>query len=123
MVTGMLELLRTSGYMPRGACGQSEFWLLFVNLSDMLIAMAYVAIPLSIMYMWRWRLRFKFEFPVSILVMYALFIAACGLTHIADVLMTWWPAYWFNAVMHALTAIASWNCVIFTWFETRKRKT
>lgn len=122
MAHTMNELFKTDGFMPRGACGQTDIWLLFINLADILIFAAYFAIPLSILYFWKWRFRFSFEFPTAILVWYSIFIVACGTTHLLDALMTWWPAYWVDAVGHWVTAFASWSCAISTWFETRKTK-
>jgi alcohol dehydrogenase class IV len=35
------------------------------------------------------------------------FIAACGLTHLCDVTVFWWPAYRFYTLVDAITAVLS----------------
>ncbi len=41
-----------------------------------------------------------------------MFILACGLTHVSDALMFWYPIYRFSAIVLFVTAMISWAAVI-----------
>jgi hypothetical protein len=72
--------------------------------SDLLIAVAYFSIPLALTEFVRRRrdLRFKWIFW-----MFAGFITACGLTHVAGLVTLWQPYYGAQGLIKAGTALIS----------------
>lgn len=57
------------------------------------------------------RNRRDLAFP-AIFWLFMAFILSCGITHAADTLMFWWPAYRFTGVLKAITAVVSLTTVI-----------
>ena len=49
---------------------------------------------------------------VKILWLFMLFILSCGLTHLVDAVIFWYPAYRLSALVLLITAIVSWLAVI-----------
>jgi PAS domain S-box-containing protein len=110
----MLELLTglfdTNGFPPRKACGTA--WtpgLIGLHaLSDLFIWLAYVSIPLVLLHFTR---RRDLPFP-RLFLLFAVFILACGTTHLIDALIFEFPIYRFAGVMKLITAVVSWATVI-----------
>src|SRR5581483_9837837 len=50
-----------------------------------------------------------------IFVLFAIFIIACGTTHILGIWMIWQPAYWLDGVVKGLTATVSVVTAILLW--------
>ncbi|MEZ0485386.1 sensor histidine kinase [Fibrella aquatica] len=95
----------TSDWPPRWYCGTwSDFHGWLYILSDLTIWLAYMAIPLVL-------IRFviiKKGVPLSgVFWLFGAFILLCGLTHLLDALMFWYPAYRISAVVRFLTGIVS----------------
>jgi len=104
------RLFSSDGFVPRWSCGDwSEFhgWLFI--LSDLGVWSAYTAIPAVLVYfVWRKRaVPFK-----GLFLLFGAFILACGLTHLLDAAMFWWPAYRFLGLVELLTAVISWATVL-----------
>ena len=104
------KLLSTDGFPPRWHCGDwSSFhgWLYIA--SDLGVWSAYTAIPAVLIYfVWRNKtIPFK-----GIFLLFGAFILACGLTHLLDAVMFWWPAYRLLGLVEFLTAIVSWATVV-----------
>jgi PAS domain S-box-containing protein len=104
------QLLSTTGFPPRWHCGNwTDFhgWLYIV--SDLGVWSAYTAIPAVLIYfVWR-----KSSVPFKgIFWLFGAFILACGLTHLLDAAMFWWPAYRLLGLVEFLTAIISWSTVM-----------
>jgi hypothetical protein len=84
---------------------QGQFWIALA--SDVAIALAYFAIPLTMLVVLRDR-RHDIPYP-WLWSLFVTFIVACGLTHVAHV----WSAFvgtnqlWLQAVIGAITAAAS----------------
>jgi PAS domain S-box-containing protein len=76
--------------------------------SDLFIWLAYVSIPLVLFYFTR---RRDLPFP-RLFLLFALFILACGTTHLIDALTFEYPIYRFAGVMKLVTAVISWLTVI-----------
>ncbi|HEX6984368.1 MAG TPA: ATP-binding protein [Planctomycetaceae bacterium] len=108
----MSWLFDTTGFPPRWKCGTG--WTALHGythvVGDLLVFAAYMTIPLVIVYYVRKR-RADLPFP-RIGWLFALFIFACGTTHLLDALMFYWPAYRLFAAGKVLTAIASWGTII-----------
>lgn len=77
-------------------------WLHIV--SDVMIAVSYVAIP-CVLCWFAWRrnwLPFK-----GVILLFAAFILCCGMTHLMEAVVFWWPAYGLAGVLKAVTAVVS----------------
>ncbi|MYM82012.1 response regulator [Duganella sp. FT50W] len=91
--------------MPHGHCFlwiPSILWTSVI--SDALIALAYLTIPISLVYFIRKRRDMPFHW---MFIAFGVFILACGATHIADIWVIWNPDYVLAASLKAITAAAS----------------
>src|SRR5215467_11101154 len=105
---GMFDFIRklfSSDFMPHGMC---YFWnpgVLWLNVvSDILIALAYYAIPLLLFRFARRRRDISFK---GIFVAFGIFILACGTTHVLSAVTVWNPVYRLEAAVKVVTAVAS----------------
>jgi signal transduction histidine kinase len=80
--------------------------------SDVLITIAYFTIPVGLVYLVRKREDLKFNF---MFVMFAIFIFACGATHLINIFNVWHGAYWLSGIVKLITAIASVGTAIAVW--------
>jgi PAS domain S-box-containing protein len=101
----MNELLGDSGFMPHGMCylWRPDILVLHV-VSDAFIALAYLTIPFSLVYFVRQRRDLQFHW---MFVCFAIFIIACGATHVMEIITIWSPIYWVSGAIKAITALAS----------------
>lgn len=94
-----------SDFVSHGHC---YFWqpsLVWLHtISDSLIALAYFSIPITLYYFIRQRRDIKAR---GLILMFAAFILACGMTHLLMVWNIWHSAYRLEGVMKAITAFAS----------------
>jgi PAS domain S-box-containing protein len=97
--------LFSSDFMPHGGC---YFWqppVLWLHvISDALIAAAYYSIPLTLYTFLRRRPDLKLG---GLVPMFALFIFACGTTHLISIWNVWHSAYRIEGVVKAITAAVS----------------
>jgi signal transduction histidine kinase/ActR/RegA family two-component response regulator len=92
-------------FMPHGMCYLWQPGVLWLNVvSDALITLAYFSIPFTLLYFVRKRKDLQFNW---MFVCFAIFIVACGTTHLMEILVVWHPAYWVSGSVKALTALAS----------------
>jgi signal transduction histidine kinase len=99
------RLLDSSMFSPHGICLLWEPELIWLHVtSDALIAAAYFSIPvaLSILVSKRRDLDFGWIFWA-----FAIFIMACGFTHVLSIVTLWVPIYGIEGIVKALTAVAS----------------
>jgi len=103
---GWLErLFSTSDFMPHGMCYEWNGTVITLHVvSDALIALAYYSIPLTLVYFVRKRKDLAFDW---MFVCFAVFIVACGTTHLMEILNIWKPTYWLSGVIKATTALVS----------------
>jgi two-component sensor histidine kinase len=101
----LIDLFSSDQFLAHGYCllWQPELVALHVG-SDVLIAAAYYSIPISLAYFVRRRrdLQFRWMF-----VFFAIFIFACGTTHLFGVLTLWQPAYGVEGLVKFATAVVS----------------
>jgi signal transduction histidine kinase len=105
MWTFLERLLDSSTLSPHGICLLWEPELIWLHvLSDAVIAVSYFSIPvaLSIFVSKRRDVDFGFIFWA-----FALFIMACGFTHVLAIITLWVPVYGIEGLIKALTAVAS----------------
>lgn len=93
-------------YMPHGYCLLWQPELVWMHvISDVVITLAYFAIPGAIIFL---LIKRKQSIPFRwVFVMFALFIVLCGVTHLISVFVLWHPFYYFQGIMKTLTAMVS----------------
>ncbi|MCG5051734.1 MAG: PAS domain S-box protein [Myxococcales bacterium] len=113
-VCGMFDFFKnlfdTSDFPARWHCGRwttGHGWLHIS--SDVAIWGAYTAIPLVIAYFVRRRRDTPFP---RVFWLFALFIFACGASHLMEAIIFWQPMYRAAGVVKLLTAAASWATVL-----------
>jgi PAS domain S-box-containing protein len=105
MIDFLRQFFSTDGFMPHGMCYEWNPGVIWLNaVSDGLITLAYYSIPLTLVYFVHKRKDLQF---VWIFICFALFIVACGTTHLMEVLTIWHPFYWLTGSIKAVTAIVS----------------
>ncbi|MBZ5538934.1 MAG: two-component sensor histidine kinase [Acidobacteriia bacterium] len=99
------NLLSPGPFMPHGFCYLWNWKLVWLHvISDTLVALAYISIPLTLTYFIRKRKDVPFNW---MFLCFGIFIVACGATHVMEVVTLWIPAYWLSGGIKALTALAS----------------
>jgi PAS domain S-box-containing protein len=99
------KLLSSGDFMPHGYCYLWDRGLVWLHLtSDVLIALSYFSIPITILYFVRRRRDLPFDW---MFVCFGIFIIACGATHVMEVWTLWHADYWLSGVVKAVTALAS----------------
>ncbi|BBL71231.1 GAF domain-containing hybrid sensor histidine kinase/response regulator [Methylogaea oryzae] len=90
---------------PHGYCLLWNPWLVYLHaIANGLTALAYFSIPFAIFYFVRRRSDIRFK---SLHWLFAIFIMACGLSHVMDILTLWQPWYWLQGGVMAVTAAVS----------------
>jgi len=103
-------LTTTDGFVARKDCGAWENWEVALHVvSDLLIWLAYLSIPLVLVYFARQRRGLPFSW---LFVLFALFILACGTTHLVEAIIFYEPLYHLSGVVKAVTAVVSWMTVM-----------
>lgn len=96
------SLLDSDVFMPHGHCYLWRPDILWLNvLSDAVIAGSYYAIPVFLVYFVWQRKDLAFNW---IFVMFALFIVACGTTHLMEIWTVWNPNYGVQGLLKLFTA-------------------
>ncbi len=111
MIEFLSKLFDTSDFPARWQCGhwtEGHGWLHIG--SDLAIAGAYAAIPLSIAWFAVSRRR-DLTFP-KLYWLFALFILSCGLGHFIEATIFWQPWYRLSGVVKLITATVSWATVL-----------
>ncbi len=104
------RLFDASGFVPRRVCGDwSTELILLHNISDGLIWLSYLAIPVVLIYFIRRRRDMPFPW---IFWLFGAFIILCGTTHLMEVILFYWPSYRLAGLIKLATAIASVSTVI-----------
>jgi diguanylate cyclase (GGDEF)-like protein/PAS domain S-box-containing protein len=113
----MLELLAdwfsTEPFMPHAMClvwRQDLIWLHLV--SDALIALSYFSIPFALIYFVRKRTDLAYPW---MFLLFAVFILACGTTHLFAVWVMWYPDYVWQGLVKAATAAVSVASAVLLW--------
>jgi two-component system sensor histidine kinase/response regulator len=105
MIDFFRRILSTDGFMPQGMCYQWDPVVIWLNvISDSLITLAYYSIPITLFYFVHRRKDLRF---IWIFLCFAVFIIACGTTHLMEIWNIWHPVYWLSGAIKAVTAISS----------------
>ena len=113
MVSLLWTILSPQGFEPHGYCflwTRSLLWLYIV--SDSLITLSYYSIPIALVYFVRKRRDLAFK---RVFLFFAVFIIACGTTHLMALWTLWSPIYWLDAAVKAVTATASVVTAVALW--------
>ncbi|SMF95143.1 PAS domain S-box-containing protein [Methylomagnum ishizawai] len=93
------------GFIPHGYCLNWSPWLLWtMALSDAVIFVSYLSLPVALGYFARHRADFPYT---RLLWLFVAFILACGMTHLMGAVVLWKPFYWLDALFRAITAVVS----------------
>lgn len=96
------HLFDSQNFMPHGHCYLWRADILWLNvISDGLIAISYYAIPAALVYLVSKRKDLEFDW---IFIMFALFILACGTTHVMEIITVWSPQYATEGLVKLFTA-------------------
>ena len=105
----MINPFDTTGFPPRWQCGSAwadHPWIGWLHiLSDIVIFLAYFAVPVVVMYFVRQRDDLKF--PPIFYGFLALIFFSCGTVHLIEAGIFWWPVYTLSGMAKLLTALAS----------------
>lgn len=92
-------------YLPHGFCINWNPFLLSLHVgSDLLIALAYFSIPVSLLWISK---RQNLGSLQTVYYLFALFILACGVTHVLGIATLWIPLYLVEGYAKAFTALVS----------------
>lgn len=109
----MFHEFMDGSFMPHGYCLQWRVDLLFMTLvGDGLTVLAYGLIPIALIQLVRKRTDLRFN---HIFLLFAAFIAFCGLTHAVNILNIWHGYYYFAGVAKLTTGIISISTAFVLW--------
>jgi signal transduction histidine kinase len=94
--------------MPHSVCWASAprlIWTMVV--ANLITFVSYCAICLTLVYLARRTRRVMARDWKYFLIGFALFIVACGSTHLLEAVTTWWPVFWIDAWANIVTAALS----------------
>lgn len=98
-------LFDNSDFMPHGYCLVWYPEILWLHvISDAFIALSYLIIPAVLVYLVLVKKPVMFR---NMVLLFAGFIVACGITHIMDILTIWYGSYRLEGVIKLTTAIIS----------------
>ena len=101
----MMQLFDLKDLIPHGYCLSWSSLLLGLHVaSDILITLSYYFIPICLAYFIRQRKDLPYPW---LIVMFGLFIVACGTTHLMSAVTIWIPLYWLDGYVKAFTALIS----------------
>lgn len=106
----MLDLF-TGSFMPHGHCYLWKPAILWMHvISDVVIVLSYYSIPVILIYV---VVKSKESLPFNrTFLLFAIFILACGTTHLLSLINVWQTKYALAGFVKVLTAIASLATVV-----------
>ncbi len=100
-------------FIPHGYCLNWQPGLLWTLVgTNLLTGLSYFSIPLALMYFRSRQPAFRYNW---VLVLFSLFIFACGASHLVDVVSIWKPVYRAEAGVMTATAIISLGTAVLMW--------
>jgi signal transduction histidine kinase/CheY-like chemotaxis protein len=112
-VDGTLTFDLWKTYVPRELCMESESAVVWLHVvADAAIALAYYSIPIALLYFVRRRTDLTFRW---MFVCFALFILACGTTHVMNIVAIWHAVYRFDGLLKLVTGFVSIATAGFLW--------
>ena len=109
----MLSNIFDGSFMPHGHCLLWREDLLFLTLvGDGLTVIAYGLIPMALIYLVKKRKDLEFD---KVFVLFAAFIAFCGLTHFVSMINIWHGYYYIQGLMKFITGLVSITTAVVLW--------
>ena len=109
----LVKLAAVQGFLPHGYCFQWSPQLLSLMVgSDLTVVASYYSIPVALVAFVRARKDVRFNW---VFWLFAAFIFLCGTTHLVDVAMIWYPAYWVHGYTKLATALVSAATAVALW--------
>jgi len=101
----------SENFMPHGHCYLWKPSLIVLHVvSDAVIVLAYFSIPLLLVY---FVAKTKERLPFNnFFLLFAIFILACGTTHLMEIINVWEANYFISGLVKAVTAVASMGTAI-----------
>lgn len=97
-----------SPLMPHAVCWRQDQRLIWtMAISNAVTFLSYFSICFTLFYLARKTARSIMRDWIFFLVGFALFIVACGSTHLLEVITTWIPVFWVDAWTNIITAALS----------------
>lgn len=94
--------------MPHAVCWAAAPHLIWTMvITNLITFLSYLSISLTLVYLARRTGRVIARDWAHFVIGFALFIIACGTTHLLEVVTTWIPAFWIDAWVNVLTAALS----------------
>ncbi|NVO14781.1 MAG: ATPase [Rhodoplanes sp.] len=107
------NLLETGDAIPHGACMGWRPELISLHVvSDAIIAVSYLSIPIVLAVFVSRRPDLVFGWVAWA---FAIFLVACGASHLLDIWTVWYPHFGAEGVVKALTAVTSLATAIVLW--------
>ncbi len=104
-VASYIKSLLATDFMPHGYCLRWHSDVLWLHVvSDALITLAYLCIPVLLVIVMRKRKDIPFDWLFAA---FATFILACGATHAMSIVTVWIPLYRLEGFLKSFTALAS----------------
>lgn len=113
MFESLQHLINNPAFLPHGHCylwTPALTWIYIV--ADGMIVAAYYSIPPALWYFARKRTDLHYRWLV---VLFGVFIVACGTTHLLKIWNIWNSAYWLEAYITLFTGIVSIACAAAIW--------
>ena len=95
---------------PHSICLVDPVLIWLTIACDFLIMLAYYALPIMLMALYAARPRsnrWQYSIHSWVLVLFTIFIFACGTTHLFEIVTMFKPWYWAALVVKGVTALAS----------------
>lgn len=110
---GFFTNLFSTDFIPRAQCVGDRPEVLWLHVvSDAVIALSYYSIPLALAYFVLKRRDVAFDWMYKL---FAIFILACGTTHLFNIIAFWFPMYRLDGVVKALTGGVSLVTAVALW--------
>lgn len=94
--------------MPHAVCWRQDPQLIWtMAVTNAITFLSYFSICITLFYLARKTNRVIVRDWIFFLVGFALFIVACGSTHLLEVITTWVPIFWVDAWTNIITAVLS----------------
>ena len=101
-------MFNSDSLMPHAVCWAADPKLIWTMVMTNLITfLSYTAICCTLFYLAKSTRRVIARDWAYFVVGFALFIVACGSTHLLEVITTWLPIFWVDATTNIITAILS----------------
>lgn len=105
MIEFFTNILSQKGFMPHGMCFQWRPEILWMHVvADLVVALAYFSIPLALAFVLIRRRHIPFKW---LIILFALFILLCGMTHVVGIIVLWEPVYRLQGLLKLATALVS----------------